>query len=434
MNAPSSSGAGTALRSAVPAMGLFLGTKIVVGVLLVSLSAHRLSAGGFSEFTQLMLGFSLLNLLAAGGTQNGIVRGVARARGDHASAGRTIAAALRLWLVLGGTSIAMVYLFRSPLDRFLVGRSEDCWLLPVAALLAVVAAFGQIQCAILTGLGQAHRSLAAQSAGLLAGGLGAAASLLGGHYRVAILAYAAGPALTILVATLALRAHRLAFVSGGSRWRDCQELLGFSASFLITASVTPLALFVLRDDYRAAFGTVALGYWLAANRISDVNTQLIGIYLSQLFLPRASATRGPLTAITVRALLTATAMMAGTLCLFCLAPHRLIRLFLSPAFEQAIPLIILYLIGDVLRCLHSTALNLSLAERRLARYAATEIGSAAIMLVVTLGLIGRGYSLAPGVGYGIGVALAGIASLLTAALSLIPPLPVSAAPSLAHRN
>lgn len=434
MNAMAPSGRGRAWRGVAPAMGLFLATKITVGVLLVSLSAHRLAATGFLEFTQLMLGFSLLNLLAAGGTQSGIVRGVARAGGDHLQASRTVAAALRLWLVLGATSIVAVLLFRSPLERFLTGRSEDAWVLPVAALLAVVAAFGQIQCAVLTGLGQAHRSLAAQSAGLLAGGVGAAAALAGGDDRAAILAYAAGPVLTIFVATLLLRRVRFLFASTASRWRDCRELLGFSGAFLITASVTPLALFILRDDYRATFGTVALGYWLAANRISDVNTQLIGIYLSQVFLPKASAASGRLTATTVRALLAATAMMAGTLGIFCLAPHRLVRLFLSPAFEQAVPLIILYLVGDVLRSLHSTALNLSLAERRLARYVATEIGSAAIMLVVTLALIRRGYVLAPGIGYGLGVALAGIASLLTATRSLISPWPAPVAPSLAHRN
>jgi O-antigen/teichoic acid export membrane protein len=435
MNAPPPSGIGAASRSAVPAMGLFIGVKIAMGVLLVSLSAHRLAATGFSDFTQLMLGFSLLNLLAAGGTQSGIVRGVARAGGDRGLAGRTIAAAMRLWLVLGGAIILAVLLFRTPLAQFLTGRAGTPWLLPVAALLAVVAAFGQIQCAVLTGLGQAHRSLIAQSVGLLAGSLGAAALLFVGQYRAAILAYAAGPVLTILVATFSLRPYRLAWVSAPSGWRDCRELLGFSGAFLITASVTPLTLFVLRDDYRSAFGIVALGYWLAANRISDVNTQLIGVYLAQIFLPKASAVRGPLAAVTTRALLAVATMMVGTFGLFCLAPHRLVRAFLSPAFEPAIPLILLYLVGDVLRCLHSTALNLSLAERRLARYAATEIGSAAIMLVVTLELIRRGYALAPGIGYGLGVALAGIASLLVAAAPrLSPSSPARAAPSPAHRS
>jgi hypothetical protein len=403
-------------RHAIPAMGVYLAAKVAIGALLVSLSAHRLTATDFPDFTQLMLGFSLLNLLAAGGTQNGIVRGLARAGADRLLAARTVAAAIRLWCVFGATIILLVLVLRAPLSNFLIGRADHLWLLPVAATLAVSAAWGQIQCAILTGLGHAHRSLHAQSAGLVTGGIGAAAFLIGGDYRAAIVAYAAGPCLTALLTTLALRSYGFPLLPLRSDWRDCIDLLGFSGSFLLTASVTPLTLFVLREDYRVAFGTVALGYWLAANRISDINTQIIGVYLSQLFLPHASAARdgAARAAATRRAMLTSAAMMVGTLGLFCLAPHLLVRSFLSRTFEPAIPLIILYLIGDVLRCGHATALNLSLAERRLARYAATEIGGAAIMLIVTLVLIARGEPLAPGIGYGVGVTVAGAISLTVA--------------------
>lgn len=406
-------------RHAIPAMGVYLASKVAIGALLVSLSAHRLSATDFPDFTQLMLGFSLLNLLAAGGTQNGIVRGLARAGTNRALAERIAAAAIRLWLVIGASIILLVLVLRAPLSHFLIGREDHLWLLPVAAALAVSAAWGQIQCAILTGLGHAHRSLHAQSAGLIAGGIGAAAALIVGDYRAAILWYASGPCLTLLMTSLALRTYRFPLLPLRADRRDCTELLGFSGAFLLTASVTPLTLFVLRDDYRVAFGTVALGYWLAANRISDINTQIIGVYLSQLFLPRASAAHdGPARAAATRqAILTAAAMMAGTSGIFCLAPHLLVRSFLSHSFEPAIPLIILYLIGDVLRCGHATALNLSLAERRLLRYAATEIGAAAVMLLVTLVLIGRGEALAPGIGYGVGVAVAGSVSL---AIALIP--------------
>jgi hypothetical protein len=44
----------------------------------------------------------------------------------------------------------------------------------------------------------------------------------------------------------------------------------------------PVIIFALRYLYRQTFGPRDLGYWLAANRISDVTTSLLGLFMTQV--------------------------------------------------------------------------------------------------------------------------------------------------------
>src|SRR5690242_20182575 len=83
----------TARLASVPAFFLL---RILSGLLLLKLSASFLPVVGFTDFSQLMLFAALLNIVAIGGAQNGLVRQAAAAEGSEALS-RVHGAALLIW-------------------------------------------------------------------------------------------------------------------------------------------------------------------------------------------------------------------------------------------------------------------------------------------------------------------------------------------------
>ena len=89
----------------------------------------------------------------------------------------------------------------------------------------------------------------------------------------------------------------------------------------------------------ASAGLEALGFWLAANRISDVNTQLLGLYMVQVFLPGMAGLKDKAGAwlLVRQTFLIGTLAMGACLALFLAMPSLLIGLFLSAKFLPALP-------------------------------------------------------------------------------------------------
>jgi O-antigen/teichoic acid export membrane protein len=167
--------------------------------------------------------------------------------------------------------------------------------------------------------------------------------------------------------------------------------LGFSA----------LVLFALRWFYRDRFGGTELGYWLAANRISDMSTQLLGLFMLQLFVPRLTNTSDPAerARLAVRYGLAGAALTGAALVIFLVASRPLVHLFLSDAYLPAIPGIRLYMVGDFFRVWVSVAMFGAFAAGKPGRYAAIEIATIAAMALMTVALAGSGYVRAPQMAY-----------------------------------
>jgi hypothetical protein len=174
-------------------------------------------------------------------------------------------------------------------------------------------------------------------------------------------------------------------------------LMRYSAALLATTGFTAAALFGLRAVYRDAFGPTQLGYWMAANRISDMSTQLLGLVMLQAFVPRFAATPdlAERRALVVRFWGLGAAVMATALIVFSLALEPLIRLFLSDAFLPAAPVIQAYMVGDLLRVWTCLAMYAAFAEGRPGRYAAVEIAVMGAMAIMAAGLISAGKAWAP---------------------------------------
>ena len=369
------------------AVGLFFGLKIATGLVLVSASAHRLNVSDFGIFSQLFLLLGLLATVSAGGVQNGLVRRIALAGGAPALERQAVAAALCITGGFGVTLVAVALLFQREIALVLTGSAASAWTIPLIAVAAIVGGFGAILCAVLTGRGRAPVSLMLQAAGLVAGGAGAFYALARGDAIGAVLAFACGPMLTFILALgPAHSALPRRLVSGRLR-ADVRELLGFSGAFLLVAAIMPLTLFGLRYVYRLDFGPELLGYWLAGNRVSDITSQLLGLFMQQFFLPRAAVIKdmaAEARPLIGRTFLICTAMMAAGLIVFALGQEFFVRTFLSAQFLPAIPFIIGYLAGDVLRVATSLAMHLALARGRLLMCIGIEAASAATLAIFML--------------------------------------------------
>ena len=376
------------------AMGVFFGLKVGIGLALIGASSAFLSIPGFVAFSQLFLFFALLATISAAGVQNGLARQIAAAKGDAAAEARAAGAALRIWAAASLSALAIATLLRGTLSDLLVGDASLAGVVPWVTMAAAGGGFGILACAIFNGRHRAPTSLLLQSAGLVVGGLLCLWRLREGDAVGAVLGYAAGPLVTSALAAMRLGREVAGFLQGGiGQRREVRLLLGYSLVFLAIAVIMPSTLFALRHLYRETFGTDLLGYWLAANRVSDVTSQVLGLYMAQIFLPQITHERDPGRAhrLLVRTLLLGSAVMLGGWAVFRLGASFFVSTFLSAAYLPAIPFIGGYLLGDGLRVTSSLTIHLLLARGRLAASVGVEAGTAALLAlyVAVLSALGR---------------------------------------------
>ncbi|MGE5723442.1 MAG: hypothetical protein ACM3YM_13390 [Sphingomonadales bacterium] len=397
--------------ASVPA---FFGLRVLSALLLLKLSGSFLSVGEFAIFSQFMLFAALINLVAIGGVQNGLVRQAAAA-GDAQALGRIKGAALIIWGVALPILIIPIALLSGEISTVLVGARLHWMAVVIIAALTLTAGPAQIWCSILSGRKRVASSLAAQAVGLLVGTTAAALLITRGNAAGAVIGFATGPLATMAVAFPFASRLRIGRVPLTAALSEVRSLLRYSAAFAATTGFTSITLFGLRSEYRESFGTNALGYWIAANRISDMSTGLLGLFMIQFFVPQFEMTEGTSArrSLVLRCWMASAAVMAIALLAFSAASRPLVHVFLSDAYVPAIPFIRAYLTGDFLRVWVSLAMFSAFAAGRPGRYAAIEIGIIAMMAIITLALIWGGEVRAPQFGYVGAYALA--AAAVTAA-------------------
>lgn len=382
-------------------LAVFFGAKVLVGLALLKMSAEWLPVDGFAQFSQFLMLWALLNLVASGGVQNGLIRQIANADSDIA-ARTALRAGARIW---AGAALAVqaLILAQGGLSVILTGSPVSGWMVPWLVIAAIFAGLGQLFSAVLIGSGRLVANVSSQALGLLGGFAAAAVCLYRSEAEWAVIAFAVGSLLTPVTAWhLARDLPALSPGPANALGAETRALLGFSGAFVAVAIATPAVLFALRHFYREAFGIDALADWLVANRISDVSTQLIGLFMVQWYLPKLSVpgrsdAEDRTTAVT--ALVAGSAVMGLILATFMVGAPILVPLFLSEQYLSASGPITMYMAGDVLRVAVSVAMFHALARRRLWAYLGFEILTAALIgLLVTIG-IQQGRIEAPYVGY-----------------------------------
>lgn len=389
--------AGAAPWAAVPT---FFAIKVGTALILLAASTAWLPVAGFAAFTQLMILAALMNLVAIGGSQNGIIRLTAAAEGED-QFNRMRGAALAIWLCVLGFGGLLAILFREALSILLVGDIRVATGAMLVVLLTLASGPGQVFTSVLTGRGRSTASLIAQGCGLLAGTLAALAMLARENAEAAAVAFAAGPILTMGIAWLLVRMDKLAKPSFARLGQSLRVLWSYSGATALVAGSSAIVLFSLRFVYQEAFGLDSLGQWIAANRISDTTTQLLGLTIIQLFVPRYATTsdRSEARRLVLMTWAAGVAIMGLFLATFALAPEFLVRLFLSPDYLPAITGILLYMTGDVLRVWAAVAMNALLARGKPWAYASVEVGTMGMMAALAAAWIAGGEPLAPMLAY-----------------------------------
>lgn len=391
----------------------YFAIRVLSALVLLKLSTAFLSVEQFASFAQFIAFSSLLNMAVVGGAQNGLIREAAAASDRELA--NVHGAGLAIWLAavpLFGIPIA---LSSSQISNVLTGTG-DYWRVVIGlALLALLAAPGQVSCSLLSGRKRVVESLGSQSLGMILGTAVAAWFIVQGDLVRGTIAFAAGPVVAMLAAFPFVAKLPIAWKP---RWSGVRPLLGYSAAMATALGFSTVALFGLRLVYRQQFGTTQLGYWLAANRISDMSTQFVGLFMLQAFVPHLASAEG--SADRVRLIIRygtlGAAVTAAAFLLFVAASPMLVHLFLSDAYLAAIPAIRLYMLGDFLRVWGSLAMFTAFAAGRPGRYAAIEIGTMSVMVVLTLLLIAAGEVHAPQIAYG---AAWGTTALLCGAMLLL---------------
>lgn len=378
------------------AIPVYFAFRVASALVLLKLATQFLGVHDFVNFAQFLAFSSLLNMAAVGGTQNGLIRQSAAA--DDKKLAEVHGAALGVWgaaIVLVGVPVA---LFSPQISHVLTG-ADNYWRAVIAlAAISLATGPGQICWSVLSGRNRTTQSLGVQSIGLVAGTASAAWFVVHANFVAAALAFAGGP----LIGTAA--ALPLA-VQLPLRWvptlRGVRPLLGYSTAMASTLGFSAVTLFALRSVYRENFGATELGYWLAANRISDMSTQFLGLFMLQAFVPQLTMAGDPRerSRLILRYGLMGAALMGTALLLFLAAPRPLVHLFLSDGFLPAIPAIRVYMLGDLLRVAGSLAMFTAFAAGRPGRYAAIEIGTMMLMAALTLLLIAGGEVHAPQIAY-----------------------------------
>ena len=404
-------------RNALVAVAGFFAFKAGIGALILALSANRLSVIEFATFSQLFLYLALLGSVAAAGVQNGVIREVASAHGDLRRERSFVLGSLAIWAGFAAIVAIIAITLHDRISIILVGNRSVAGIVALLTVTTLVAGLGTLLCSALSGSGRAPRSLAIQGFGLLIGGGLCLARLQAGDAEGAVVAYAAGPLCTTGIALWTVR-HWL--VPGDLSWSEirtvARSLLSYASTFLIVASALPLVLFGTRYVYRIEFGTVWLGYWLMANRVSDVSTQVVGLYLSQVFLPQVTRSipgAERLRKIRYTLILGVTVSGAGA-AVFALGSRQIISLVLSERYIAALPFIMGYLVGDMFRVGGNVALYTVLAARRLKLFVAIEVGLAILVAIAILAGIAAGYPTSAYWGYLTAHAIAFLAVLLLA--------------------
>ena len=374
----------------------YFGVRIISALILLKLSAQYLTVEGFANFTQFLFFSSLLNMMVVGGAQNGLIRQAAAASESELS--DVQGAGLAIWALAVPLVGIPVLLWNAAISNVLTGSGTYGFVVIAIAILALSGGPGQVCWGLLSGRKLVARSLGAQAMGLLAGTAASAWFITRGSFVGAAIAFAAGPVLGALSA--------LPFVVPfGLKWRPATRglvpLLGYSAATSATLGFTALVLFGLRWFYREHFGAAQLGYWLAANRISDMSTQFLGLLMLQAFVPHMAGTQDPgeRSRLIVKYANLAAGLTGAAFLVFTIGGTPLVKLFLSETYVPAVPAIRLYMAGDFLRVCGSMAMFAAFAAGKPGRYAAIEMATMVVMAALTFGLIEIGEVRAPQIAY-----------------------------------
>lgn len=164
-----------------------------------------------------------------------------------------------------------------------------------------------------------------------------------------------------------------------------RDIRGFAAMAVVTALLIPGAQIFIRSFMAKHGGWETVGYWQAAQRLSDAHLSLLGTILSTQLLPRLVRTEHAQAVSTVvkGTVLSGLLLLPGALMLILFGEH-LVRLLFSDALQPATQVLRYQVTADLLRALSWPASYFLISRARLRSFCLAETIFATVWVLGTI--------------------------------------------------
>lgn len=369
------------LTRMLTALGIAKAIAVTHGSIGVGLLGHLQGVTGFiAGFIAAPLG-------------NGVIRAVASAEANNRP-GHGLSywhEALRIAALMAAASIVLLALFHAPLMSTLGQGAFSGALLFFALAAAPFQALTTAFQSLLNGLGKLQELSLLGMAGTL---ITLAISL------VAVWSWELHQGLVAILLAVVAQTAIFAFYFRSSPWlktgpRVCADhrleirgdIRGFTAMAVTTALLIPGAQIFIRSFIADHDGWSAVGYWQAAQRLSDAHLSLLGTILSTQLLPRLVRTEHAhaTSPIIKGTILSGLMLLPGALVLMLFGEH-VVQLLFSDALQPTTQVLKYQVIADMLRALSWPASYFLISRARLRSFCFAEATFAIVWVVSTVAL------------------------------------------------
>lgn len=369
-------------------------TRMLTSLILNKVLAIYVGPSGYALIGQFQNIIGLSGAFASGATGQGVVRYTAEHRDDPVRL-------QQLWRTAGTVTCAGSLIVGLALAVFSKSLAQAALLdgayQPIIVLLAVGLVFlalNSVLLAIINGRQDTRLFVRVSIAGSLVTLLFTVALTLWQGLTGALTALAVNQSLA-LAATLILtrreRWLRLRGLFGRVHWPTLRRLGQYVAMAAVAAVALPLAQVVIRRHLIDDVGIARAGLWDAMNRISAMYLLFFTSTLSIYYLPRIAEIRSKaeLRGEVGRVFALVTAAVAVVSLLIYALRHIVVGMLFDRSFLPMIDLFLPQLIGDTLRLSSWTFAYVMIGRALTTTFIIIEIGTSALLAVLTIVLVPR---------------------------------------------
>lgn len=375
--------------------GLIIGASTALrlfgGVLTVKVIAISTGPEGLGQLGQLMSLLAVCVMLAAGGTQNGVIVGLAQREKDGALRQRFWNTACTIGAITSISVAAAILTTATQISVMLFKSKEFTTTIQLLSIVQLTLAFSTLISGQLISNKETKNFAITSSLSVVAGLSGL--TWLSWNWGVQGAAY--GLLWSASCPAIIYGIHHI-FCRNYLKWekfslqKDEYLYLGkFSLMVLISAISMPIVQIILRNYLLEQNGWPAVGGWQAALRYSDASLQFISVLLSSYFLPRISSIKDSKNLrlhVNEAYKFLMPVIIAITSSTYFFASD-FVNLLFSKNFSLAASLLPWQSLGDGLRALSLVIGFVGLSRGNLIIHAAAELIQGGIMLIAGLLLI-----------------------------------------------
>lgn len=331
-------------------------SKILVGLVLIKLSAVYVGIEGFGRLGNLMSFVTILTMLAGGGIVNGLIKYTSEYRKNVREVLDFVAASSIYSLYISVIIFLALNLFAQDIAQMLFSVEGFDWVIRLLSVTQICIAFSNLVTGVANGYKNTKVFATVQVVGNIASMiviwlLISTFGLMGAAFSVAMsYALMVVPAFFFFYRSRFWGRVRLVAKVQGPHFK---RLFGFTLMLLVSASTFPVTEIFIRGMIIENSGFIDAGLWQALIKLSSVYIGFFGLFLAYYFIPTISPLRNvaEIRNITCKYFfIVASVFSVGSL-LLVVTSNIVLPLLLSDEFVVLAPLLKYQLIGDFFKIL-----------------------------------------------------------------------------------